>query len=257
MRKKMQDFFESRMMHWFVGIFTMVNTVVLGMSTTPSLDHEWKVLLEKSHEAILAIFVLEVSLRFLAFGFKFFKSGWNIFDSIIIIGSFLPINGAFSILRSIRILHLFSAVEDMPKTRHIIMGLYRSLPGILNVIFLMVFLFFVSSVLGVFLFQNEQVEHFVSLEVSMHTLFQVLTGDDWHKVMMDVVAVYAKAWIFFYVYYIIMGFLVLNLFIGVIVGALQAAEEEVYKSDEENNLSAKLDKIYKELTALKKAFKKQ
>jgi voltage-gated sodium channel len=144
----------------------------------------------------------------------------------------------------------------MPKTRHIIMGFYKALPGILNVVFLMVFLFFISSVLSVYLFQNDAVPAFASLSAAMHTLFQVLTGDEWHQVMVGVQGTYPKAWLFFYTYYILMVFLVLNLFIGVVVGALQSAEAEVYESGEENQLVARLDQIHAEIMALKKSIQK-
>ena len=161
----------------------------------------------------------------------------------------MPISAGISALRSLRLLHLFAVVEDMPKTRHILMGFYRSLPGIMNVVFLMILLYFIFSVMGVYFFQHHP--GFYSLETAMHTMFQVLTGDDWSNVLHKVSAVYPYAWVYFYSYYILMVFIVLNLFIGVVVGALQAAEEEVYRKKAEDTIEGKLATLTQEITSLK------
>lgn len=104
------------------------------------------------------------------------------------------------------------------------------------------FLFFVFSVLGVYLFQHESVPAFRSLTAAMHSMFQVLSGDDWYNVLRTVLPVYPHAWIYFYIYYVVMVFTVLNLFVGVVVGALQEAESEVYKDDDAAD--QKINEIY-------------
>lgn len=249
-RLKIQGFFETRLMHWIVGLLTVANTLALGIETIPTAHHAAEHLLEYLHVVILWSFACELGLRIVAYGWAYFKEGWNIFDFLVVVGSFLPLSKGISALRSLRVLHLFAVIEDMPKTRHIITGFYRALPGIANVVFLMLFLFFIFSVFGVYFFQNDKVPGFQHLGLSMKSMFQVLTGDDWSNVLAKTESVYPYAWVYFYTYYIIMVFVVLNLFIGVVVGAMQAAEAEVY--EKESDTDKKLDRIYQELTLLKK-----
>lgn len=254
-RLRIQDFFETRVMHWIVGMLTIANTLALGIETIPTVHQGAEHLLEYLHIVILWAFVIEILLRVIAYGPNYFKRAWNIFDFLIVVGSFLPLSKGVSALRSLRVLHLFAVIEDMPKTRHIITGLYRALPGIANVVFLMLFLFFIYSVFGVYFFQNKDVPGFPHLGIAMKTMFQVLTGDDWSRVLMETEKVYPYAWIYFYTYYISMVFVILNLFIGVVVGAMQAAEAEVYEQDNDET-NEKLDKIYRELASLKREIKR-
>jgi hypothetical protein len=122
---------------------------------------------EKLHhidKAILALFVIELITKMSVGGAAFFKRGWNIFDFVIIVGSFFYHHDYLPILRAFRVLHLMSFMDASPRMLHIISGLWRAMPGILNVFSILILFFYIA----------------------MKTMFQVLTGDDWSNIMKNV-----------------------------------------------------------------------
>ena len=222
---------ESKVVHYFVGMLVLLNACVLLALTyyqPPSNIHS---ILVQTDKAILWVFILEITLRLLGNGRLFFKSPWNVFDFVVIFGSALPLGLSAEIMRCLRVLRLFYFIEISTKMRHILQGLYKSLPGIANVTLLLIIIFITFSILGVLMFPSS--DRFTDAGLGMHTLFQVLSGDDWYNVLRDVQKTYAYAWIYFYAFYIVMVFVILNLFIGVVVGALQAAEEDLEATTED------------------------
>jgi voltage-gated sodium channel len=238
-------FMESKLVHYFIGLLILVNAGVLLALTYYQPPSEIHSILIAADKIILGVFVLEIVLRLIANGRLFFKSPWNVFDFIVIFGSALPLGLSAEIMRSLRVLRLFYFIEISSKMRHILQGLYKSLPGIANVTILLIIIFVTFSILGVLMFPGS--ERFADAGVGMHTLFQVLSGDDWYNVLRDVQKVYAYAWVYFYLFYVIMVFVILNLFIGVVVGALQAAEEdlEVTTEDEQTKVLKDIQKRLK------------
>lgn len=240
-------FMETRLVHYFIGTLVLVNAFVLVGLTYYQPPSEIHSLLSLADKVILGIFILEISLRLIGNGRLFFKSPWNIFDFIIIFGSALPLGLSSEIMRSLRVLRLFYFIEISPKMRHILQGLYLSLPGIANVSVLLVIIFFTFSILGVLLFPESS--RFADAGAGMHTLFQVLSGDDWYNVLKDVLKIYNYAWVYFYTFYVVMVFIILNLFIGVVVGALQSAEEDLdaVSEDEQTKILKDIQKRLKSI----------
>lgn len=223
---------ESRVVHYFIGMLVLLNAGVLLALTYYQPPSEIHSILVKADRAILWVFILEITLRLLGNGRLFFKSPWNVFDFIIIFGSALPLGLSAEIMRSLRVLRLFYFIEISAKMRHILQGLYNSLPGIANVTILLMIIFVTFSILGVLMFPESN--RFADAGLGMHTLFQVLSGDDWYNVLRDVQKTYTYAWVYFYLFYVVMVFVILNLFIGVVVGALQAAEEDLEATTEDD-----------------------
>lgn len=249
-------FMESKVVHTIIAILIVMNTIIIGMMTYYDKGDPTYELLNSIDHIILSIFGLEIVLRILGNRLDFFKHAWNLFDFIIIFGAILPLGFSSEIARSFRVLRLFYFVEISAKMRHILRGLFIATPGILNVFFLLFIVFLIYSIIGASHYKHPGLEYFQNLGASIHTMFQVLTGDDWSSILHNVEKEFPLAWIFFYSFYIIMVFIVLNLCIGVVVGALQSAEEELIQEsrvDEEITL----DHILIELAELKKAVLEQ
>jgi hypothetical protein len=51
--------------------------------------------------AILAVFVVERSLRIVAHGFRFFKDPWSLFDFAVVAIALVPANGSLAVLRTV------------------------------------------------------------------------------------------------------------------------------------------------------------
>lgn len=245
---------ESRFIHTIIAILIVLNTTVISIMTYYDKGDPVYELLNNIDHIILGIFVFEIILRIAGNGLDFFKHAWNIFDFVVIFGALLPLGFSSEIARSLRVLRLFYFVEISAKMRHILRGLFIAMPGILNVFFLLFIVFLIFSIIGASHFKHPNLEYFRNLSTTIHTMFQVLTGDDWSNILHNVEKEFPMAWVFFYSFYIIMVFIVLNLCIGVVVGALQSAEEELIQ---ENRVDEEitLNHILTELADLKKLLK--
>ncbi len=244
-------FMESKPVHIVIALLVLVNTVVIGGMTYYDKGDPTYELLSTIDQVILGIFGVEILLRIIGNRLDFFKHAWNLFDFVIIFGAILPLGISSDIVRSLRVLRLFYFVEISAKMRHILRGLFIALPGVLNVFFLLFIVFLIFSIIGASHFKSPTLDYFQNLTTSIHTMFQVLTGDDWSSILKAVGKEFPMAWLFFYSFYIILVFIVLNLCIGVVVGSLQKAEEElIQESRTEEEIT--LDHILVELADLKK-----
>lgn len=253
---KLCELLETKSGHFFIGFIVITNAIILGIQTFQSIPEAVELLLHKIDKVILAIFVVELGIKLVGNGFSFFRSGWNIFDFLIVAGSFLNHQDFLPVLRAFRVLHLMSMVDASPKMQHILNGFWKALPGIGHVLSILLLFFYIYCVMGVFLFRDIGIAEFQHIGIAMKTMFQVLTGDDWGNIMKVSEKLTQYAWIYFISFYIILVFIILNLFIGVVVGLLQAAEEEAFSADASNDQQNMLDDLKKQITRLEKKLDK-
>lgn len=254
LQNPLAKFMNSRFIHCIIGITVLLNAVVLGWMTFEPKGSPLYQTLHQVDTIILWTFVCEIVLRLFANGIHFFRSGWNVLDFLVIFSAFIPFpNPAHrEIVRALRILRLFYFVEISKKLKHVIHGLVQALPGLVSVVFLSVSLYYMFAIMGVAFLGASGVEEFSNLAKSADTLFQFLTMDDWHALFTKILPIEPNAGYFFYTYFIIMVFVVLNLFVGVIVGALQNAEADL----EQGKSDDKHEEILKEIKSMKALLKK-
>jgi voltage-gated sodium channel len=110
----------------------------------------------------------------------------------------------------------------VPSLRRVVSGLISALPGMGSIGLLLVLIFYVFAVMATKLYGETNPELFGHLGASAYTLFQAMTFDDWSggivKPLMEKENTYA--WFFMIFFMVISTFMVLNLFIGVVVTAL-------------------------------------
>ncbi len=200
----------------------IVNAVVLGAQTTAwGARSEW---LSALDIACLSIFVAELVVKLSAQGGRFFRSGWNVFDLIVVAVALIPASSGLAVLRALRVLRLVSIVK---KLRFVVAALAASLPGIASIGALLVITFYVGSVMATTLFTETFPEWFGSIARSAYSLFQVMTLESWSMgIVRPVMEVHPWAWAFFVPFIVISAFTVLNLLVAVIVDAMQAGREE-------------------------------
>ena len=71
----------------------IVNAITIGVQTYP-IPGWLNTLVEWADRVFLGVFVVELALRFAADGFRptrFFRSGWNIFDFLVVAVAFIPV----------------------------------------------------------------------------------------------------------------------------------------------------------------------
>lgn len=235
-RGKLFDLFEKKAVIHTITILILINAVVLGIETDPTLFEEYDEVLVAVDSIILFVFTIEVFLKVCAYQAHFFRSGWNIFDFIIVGISWIPAVGIFAILRSLRIFRVFRLFSVVPQMRRVLSALMHSIPGMLSVIGILTLIFYVCAVLATTLYGNhpdpQMQEWFGSISASLYTLFQVMTLESWSMgIVRPTMIHFPMSWLFFVPFIIITSFAVLNLFIGIIVDAMQTAQIEPRQED--------------------------
>ncbi len=216
-------FIESSGFRNFILGLIILNAITLGLETYPYEGMWFTTIMPLVDKIVVSVFVFEILLKLIAYRHRFFYSGWNWFDLIVIAVSVLPDAGGFSVLRALRILRAFRLFSVMPEMRQVVEALLRAIPGMGAIFAVLALIFYVSSVMAVKLFGATNPALFGSLGESAITLFQVMTLEGWAtEVQSPVREHHPWAWAFFLVFIVLTSFAVLNLFIAIIVDSLQA-----------------------------------
>ncbi|MDR2368025.1 MAG: ion transporter, partial [Deltaproteobacteria bacterium] len=205
----------------FIIFVIIFNAVILGFETSPKIIEKAGWLFSFLELVCLTIFCVELTMKIICERLSFFKSGWNIFDFLIVGISLVPNSGQLSILRSLRILRLNRLIVKLPRLRVIVEAILRSLPSIGWIAFLLSIIFYIFSVLTTTLFGPSYPEWFGNIGASMYTLFQMLTLESWSMgIARPVMSTFPNAYLVFVPFILITSFIVLNMFIGVIVNTI-------------------------------------
>ena len=229
-KTKVAEFVESKFVTLGITVLILINAVTLGMETDKELSAQVGAVLHWIDRTILIIFSIEIALKFYAYRLRFFRSGWNVFDLLIVAIAWMPTNGALSVLRTLRILRVLRLISVVPQMRRVVSAIGYSIPGMVSVISVLGLIFYVSAVLATRLFgtypdPNMQ-EWFGSIGASAYTLFQIMTLESWSMgVVRPTMDLFPWAWTFFLPFIIITSFAVLNFFIGIIVDSMQTAQK--------------------------------
>lgn len=239
----MRALIESKLFNKFVITIIIINGLALGLQTDQDLSSTMLTSLSWIDFFCLGFFVVELVAKLAIYRGQFFRESWNIFDFAVVMVGLIPSAGSLSVLRTFRILRVLRLVSSVPSFRRVVTSLFIALPGAGAVSGLLVIIFYVSSVVSTSLFGDAFPEWFGSLGSSMYSLFQIMTLESWSMgIVRPIMAVYPNAWIFFISFITITSFTVLNLFIGIIVDAIETAKEQEtnsLKRERETNLIVK------------------
>lgn len=185
--------------------------------------------------SITLFFLIEISIRFLAEPRKsqFFKSGWNIFDSLIVIISLVPIEDselAF-VGRLIRIFRVLRMVSVIPELRTLLNSLIKALPQLGYVALLMFIIVYIYAAVGTTFFASINPVLWGDITVAMLTLFRVMTFEDWTDVMYETMVVYPLSWTFYISFIFLNAFAFLNMLIGIVVNVMEKENAEQWQRE--------------------------
>jgi voltage-gated sodium channel len=101
-------------------------------------------------------------------------------------------------------------------------------------VLLLALVLYVAAVMGTKLYHATAPAYFGDLPTSLFTLFQMMTGDAWSDITRQVMNTHPWAWVFFVAFMLVCTFVVLNLFIAVVVSAMEEehAEESVQATED-------------------------
>jgi voltage-gated sodium channel len=221
---------ESGLFQFFILACIVLNAAALGVDAHFGERNPWHAYIENADNVFLGIFTVELALEFIAQGpRRYFRNGWNWFDVIVVGVCYVATNPAISALRTLRVVRVFRLISAVPQMRRVVEALFGAMPGILATFAVLIVVFYIGAVMATTLFRGE--EGFRDLGQSALTLFALTQFDGWGEMIGRLQPKYPFAWAFIMAFTIVGAFAVLNLFIGVIVEAVQEAPREEIKAE--------------------------
>lgn len=194
---------------------------------------------------ITLLFLFEIVVRFIADDNKrrFFHNGWNVFDTLVVVVSLIPIDNSDIALvgRLVRVFRVLRMVSIIPELRTLLNSLIAAMPQLGYVVLLMFIIFYIYAAIGTTFFATINPDLWGDISISMLTLFRVMTFEDWTDVMYESMAVYPLSWLFYLTFIFLTAFAFLNMVIGIVVNVMeseQAKEKANQQSDDEVTLEA-------------------
>jgi len=265
--QRLKPIVESRAFDSIVLLVIIASALLVGFSLNMPIDSPWYPIINLIEILILAFFCIEIILRIFAEEkpINYFKDPWNLFDFIIVLACFIPLKDkAVYVLRLVRVLRTFRLFRAFPNIKPVISGLIRSVSSVVFVALLLVIVLYIYAVIGVSLFNEIDPIHFGSLWKGLFTLFQILTLESWNTIMLPANSIYPVGGPIYFISFIIIGtMIIMNLFLGIIVGNMSKAMDKLNSPEKmrdyldedaqrEKVLANKLSKIEKELEILVK-----
>lgn len=263
LRARLKQFIEHGTVQRVLLALILINAVILGMETMPGVMAAIGSYLLTLDKAILAVFVLEIAIRLFVHRLAFFKDGWSVFDFIVVGIALVPASGPFAVLRALRVLRVLRVLTFVPSMRKIVGALIQSLNGMLSIAMVLALIYYVAAVMATKLFGQAFPDWFGSLGASLYTLFQIMTLESWSMgIARPVMEQFPYAWAFFVPFILIATFTMLNLFIAVIVNAVQSMHDEEHKEEHDadvatqQQLLSQMQQLQQELVQLRAALNK-
>ena len=143
----------------FIMLMILSNTIVLAIKwyAMPKVVVD---VINVLNYTFSIIFTIEAIIKLWAMGRNYFKDSWNIFDFIVVVGTWIVIivlaqsdeDGVQilgTILRTLRIGRIFRIVKRAPSIQIIFQTLIEALPAIASLGLLLGLLFFMYAVIGI------------------------------------------------------------------------------------------------------------
>ena len=258
LEQRLQKLKSNRWFEFFVITVILISALKIGL-TTYNLSENTLSILSYLDVSITLFFLIEILIRFFAEPRKrdFFKNGWNIFDSLVVVISLIPVDESSTALlarlvRVFRVLRLISVVSEL---RLLINSLLKALPQLGYVVLLMFIIFYIYATIGSFLFETINYELWGNVAVAMLTLFRIMTFEDWTDIMYETMEVYPISWLYYLTFIFLSAFAFLNMVIGIVVNVIN--EEHRKERDKDLPVEPKLSELQAEIRELKTLIKDQ
>ncbi|CAJ1081166.1 voltage-dependent T-type calcium channel subunit alpha-1G [Xyrichtys novacula] len=229
-----------------IMIAILINTLSMGIEYHEQPD-ELTNALEISNIVFTSLFALEMLLKVLVYGpFGYIKNPYNIFDGIIVVISVWEIvgqqGGGLSVLRTFRLMRVLKLVRFMPALQRQLVVLMKTMDNVATFCMLLMLFIFIFSILGMHLFGCKfgserdgdtlpDRKNFDSLLWAIVTVFQILTQEDWNKVLYNGMASTTPVAALYFIALMTFGnYVLFNLLVAILVEGFQT--EEVTKREE-------------------------
>ena len=252
-QERFQQIRNNKIFEAFIISIIIASALVVGVKTY-EIPSAIVLTLTVLDHLITVIFLIELAIRFMAEEKKvlFFKNPWNIFDTLIVTVSLIPLNNADMALvaRLIRVFRVLRMISIIPEFRLLLNSLIIALPRLGYVVALMFIIFYIYAAVGSLFFNKVNEALWGDIAIAMLTLFRVMTFEDWTDVMYETMAVYPWSWAFFVTFIFLTAFAFLNMVIGIVVNVLEEQQEKDRAADPEHVSIKALQQEILELKAM-------
>ncbi|MGY0219985.1 ion transporter [Endozoicomonadaceae bacterium StTr2] len=260
LQARFQAIRSNKLFELFVISIIIFSAMVIGVKTFPIPDAMSRIIAILDW-GITLFFLIEITIRFLAEENKrhFFKSGWNIFDTIIVVVSLIPAEDTELALvgRLIRIFRVLRMVSMIPELRLLLGALVKALPQLGYVMLLMFIIFYIYAAVGSTFFYNINPELWGDIAISILTLFRVMTFEDWTDVMYETMEVYPLSWAYYISFIFFTAFAFLNMIIGIVVNVLEQERQQIRQEEQADSDEPSLQDIHREMQEIKALLSQQ
>ena len=226
MHARLKSFIENPRLQKSIIVLILMNAVLLGLETSPAVMNQAGPFILMLDQLILTIFVVEISLRLYVYRSAFWRDPWSLFDFTVVAIALIPASGPFAVLRALRVLRVLRLLTMVPSMRRVVGALLNAIPGLGSIGLMLMVFYYVFAVIATNLFGEAYPEWFGSLGSSFYTLFQIMTLESWSMgIVRPVMETFPLAWAFFVPFIMVATFTMLNLFIAIIVSAMQNYSE--------------------------------
>ena len=224
----------SKLFQGAVIAIIILSALTIGANTytLPPLFSDTLALLDN---AITVFFLVEILFRLGVHPDKkrFLLDGWNLFDTLVVIGSLIPMDNAEVVLlgRLLRVFRVLRLVSVVPELRFLINSLIKAIPRMGYIALLMFIIFYIYAAMGSMFFSSVDETLWGDVAISMLTLFRVATFEDWTDVMYATMESYPLSWLYYLSFIFLTAFVFLNMMIGAILEVM--SEEQNAKQAEQ------------------------
>ncbi len=211
-KRKLKKLVTGKNFDLFIMSIILADAVVLGMMTIDFFRDRFEQGLFLLDRLFMAIFIVEMVMKIYAERREFWKSGWNVFDFVIVAVSSVPAASAFIVIRSLRLFRMFKYIYQASGINNIITTFLRILPVFVSFLAVFAVFFYVFSIISVSLYGDVFVE-FSTLGSAMQVVLQTFSMDGWAAgIARQVMRIFPNAWMFFALQKVVM-FLLLSSFL--------------------------------------------
>lgn len=231
LRERLLRFIEDVRVQRLIIVLILLNAVLLGLETWPAaMEFAGGVILFVDR-LILAVFVIEIAIRLYVYGRAFWRDPWSLFDFAVVAIALVPATGQLAVLRALRVLRVLRLLTMVPSMRRVVGALLSALPGLGSIFVVLAIIYYVFAVIATNLFAASHPEWFGNIGRSLYTLFQVMTLESWSMgISRPVMEEFPYAWAFFIPFILVATFTMLNLFIAIIVNAMETFTDDERKA---------------------------
>ncbi|CAL8282606.1 unnamed protein product [Merluccius merluccius] len=242
-----------------IMIAILINTLSMGIEYHEQPD-ELTNALEISNIVFTSLFALEMLLKVLVYGpFGYIKNPYNIFDGIIVVISVWEIvgqqGGGLSVLRTFRLMRVLKLVRFMPALQRQLVVLMKTMDNVATFCMLLMLFIFIFSILGMHLFGCKfgsekdgdtlpDRKNFDSLLWAIVTVFQILTQEDWNKVLYNGMASTTPVAALYFIALMTFGnYVLFNLLVAILVEGFQTEGDDSKAGSEVDSFARSVDDV--------------